>query len=227
MHLNRRHSIRLGAVLALSGGLPRFARACRLFPQNSTDRYVAYQDGAEVGFQRLEFSRDGDRFLVASELEFRYRRRESQLSSFSQSAKEVWRRGWLSGFSAATRHDEQEIEINARSEKHGILMVTSSDNDATLHISGYVVPASLWHRDARLVSRLIDLADGRVKLVRVYYAGKDVLPGKDGVTVASHYRVRGEINRDTWYSENCQLLRTVMPIKDAEPVTFELVASGA
>ncbi len=106
-------------------------------------------------------------------------------------------------------------------------MVTSSDYDVTLQVSGYVVPASLWHRDARLVNRLIDLADGRVKLVRVYYAGKDVLPGKDGVTVASHYRVRGEINRDTWYSENCQLLRTVMPVKDAEPVIFELVPPSA
>ena len=226
MNLNRRDSIRLGTGLALSGLLPRFAQACRLFPQNSTDRYLAYQDGAEVGYQRLEFSRDGGRFLVASELEFHYRRRANQVSLFSHRAREVWRRGWLSGFSATTRHDEQKIEIKARSEKHGILMVTSSAYDVTLQVSGYVVPASLWHRDARLVNRLIDLADGRVKLVRVYYAGRDVLPGKDGVTIASHYRVRGEINRDTWYSENCQLLRTVMPVKDAKPVTTELVPPG-
>ena len=207
----------------MSGTLPGVARACRLFPRNSTDRYVAYQDGAEVGFQRIEFSRNGDRFLVASRLEFRYRRHEDRLSSFSHRAVEVWRRGWLSGFSATTRHDQEEIEINASSERRGILMVTSSDYDVTLQVSGYVVPASLWHRDARLVNRLIDLADGRVKLVRIYYAGKDVLPGTDGVTVASHYRVRGEINRDTWYNDDCQLLRTLMPIKDAKPVTFELV----
>ncbi|MDX1527241.1 MAG: DUF6134 family protein [Gammaproteobacteria bacterium] len=227
MNLNRRDSIRLGAALALSGVLPAVAQACRLFPQDSTDRYVAYQDGAEVGFQRIEFSRDGGRFLVASELEFRYRRHENRLSSFSHRAREVWRRGWLSGFDATTRHDEHEAEIKGRSERHGILMVTTSDYDVTLQVSGYVVPASLWHRDARLVNRLIDLVDGRVKLVSVYYAGKDVLPGKDGVTVASHYRVRGEIDRDTWYSENCQLLRTVMPIKGARPVTLELVRPGA
>ncbi len=227
MNLNRRDGIRVGAALALSGALPGFAQACRLFPQNSTDRYAAYQDGAQVGYQKLEFSRDGGRFLVTSELDFRYKRHANRISSFSHRAREVWRRGWLSGFSATTRHDEQKTEIKARSEKHGVLMVTSSDYDVTLQVSGYVVPTSLWHRDARLVNRLIDLTDGRVKLVKVYYAGKDVLPRNGGVTVASHYRVRGEITRDTWYSENCQLLRTVMPFKNAKPLTFELVSASA
>lgn len=99
----------------------------------------------------------------------------------------------------------------------------SSNSDVTLQVSGYVVPSSLWHRDARIVNRLIDLVDGKVKLVKVYYAGDEVLPSDGGVIVASHYRVRGELVRDAWYSENCQLLRIMMPVQGSEPVTLELL----
>ncbi len=225
MKLNRRESICLGTALSFSALLPCSAQACRLFPRNSIDRYVAYQHGAEVGAQRLEFSRRDGHFLVTSELEFSYKSYAGRAYSFFHRAREVWHRGWLNAFMAVTRHADRKIEIEARSQERGILLVTSSDSDITLQVSGYVVPTSLWHRDARLVNRLIDLVDGRVKLVKVYYAGKDVLPRGGGVTVASHYRVRGEIVRDTWYSDNCQLLRTLIPIEDAEPITFELLSA--
>lgn len=223
MKLNRRDSICLGTALSLSALLPRSAQACRLFPRNSIDRYVAYQHGTEVGAQRLEFSRGDGHFLVTGELEFRYKSHGGRAFSFFHRAREVWHQGWLSGFRAVTRHADRKTEIEARSAERGILLVTSSDSDITLQVSGYVVPTSLWHRDARLVNRLIDLVDGRVKLVKVYYAGKDVLPRSGGVTAASHYRVRGEIIRDAWYSDDCQLLRTLIPIKDAEPITLELM----
>lgn len=227
MSLNRRDTIGIGTALVAGAILPGFAEACRLFPENSTDRYAAYQDGEEVGSQWFRFSRSSGRFLVTSELDLRYRDQANRALSFFHRAREVWHRGWLNAFSAATHYGDRSINIEAHSVEHGILMVTSSDSDITLQVSGYVVPSSLWHRDARLVNRLIDLVDGKVKLVKIFYAGKDVLPRDGSVTVASHYRVRGEIIRDTWYSDNCQLLRNLMPIRDAKPVTFELLPAVA
>ncbi len=223
MSMNRRETLGFGAALALGAVLPSSAEACRLFPRTSTDRYAAHQNGKEVGSQRFEFSRKSGRFMVNSELDFQFRDHSNRAISFFHRARETWHRGWLNAFSSTTRFGEREIEIEARSGQHGILSVSSSESDITLQISGYVVPSSLWHRDARLVNRLIDLVDGKVKLVKVYYAGKEVLPRNGGVTVASHYRVRGEIVRDTWYSENCQLLRVQIPVRNAKPLTFNLV----
>lgn len=221
--MNRRETIRFITALTLGAALPGSAEACRLFPRDSTDRYAAYQNGNRVGLQWFEFHRKSGHFMVNSELDIQYRDHANRAVSFLHRAKEIWLRGWLNAFSSTTRIGDREIEIEARSEEHGILSVHSNESDVTLQISGYVVPSSLWHRDGRLVNRLIDLVDGKVKLVKVYYAGKDMLPRDGGVTVASHYRVRGEFVRDTWYGESCQLLRIQAPVKNAEPVTFELL----
>lgn len=224
--MNRRDTIGFGTALCLGALMPVPAEACRLFPQNSTDRYSAYQNGVQVGSQWFEFARSSGQFVVMSEIDLRYRDHTGVAFSFFHRAREVWHRGWLNAFSATTRYADREIRIEGRSLEQGILSVESSDSDVTLQVSGYVVPSSLWHRDSRLVNRLIDLVDGRVKLVQVYYAGKDVLPRDGGAIVATHYRVRGEIDRDAWYSENCQLLRTLMPLRNAKPVTFELSPAG-
>ena len=225
MSMNRREIIGFGGLLTLSAVLPSSAGACRLFPGNSIDRYAAYQNGEEVGAQRFAFSRKSGRFRVNSELDFQYRDHSRRSVSIIHRAREIWYRGWLDAFSSTTRIGDREIEIEAHSVEHGILSVKSSESDISLQVSGYVVPTSLWHRDGRLVNRLMDLVDGRVKLVKVYYAGKDVLPREGGVKVASHYRIRGEFVRDTWYGDNCQLLRIQMPVENAEPVTFELLSA--
>lgn len=227
MKLNRRETI--GGLSALAAGVlvPGAVMACRLFPRDSVDRYTAYQAGAEVGAQSFEFSRSIGRFLVRSQLDLSYRTGDGKTLSFSHRAQEVWHRGWLNAFNATTRHGSRQIDVEAESVEHGILSVRSSETDITLQVSGYVVPTNLWHRDSRLVNRLIDLVHGRVRLVKVFYAGKDVLPSAGGATVATHYRVRGEFSRDAWYSERCQLIRIRMPIQDAAPVNFELAPAGA
>lgn len=223
--MNRRDTIGFGTALGLGALLPAPAMACRLFPRSSTDRYGAYQDETQVGSQWFEFSRSSGQIVVTSELDIRYRDHAGATVSLFHRAREAWHRGWLNAFSAKTRYSDREIRIEAYSLEQGILSVESSDSDVTLQVSGYVVPSSLWHRDSRLVNRLIDLVDGRVKLVQVYYAGKDLLPHDGGAIVATHYRVRGEINRDAWYSNNCQLLRTLMPLQNAKPVSLELLSA--
>jgi hypothetical protein len=223
MKMKRREIIGYGGVLTLSAALPGSAEACRLFPGNSVERYAAYQNEEEVGAQRFVFSRESGRFMVDGELELQYRDHGNRTISFIHNAREIWYRGWLDAFSSSTRVGNREIEIEAHSVEHGILSVNSNESDATLQVSGYVVPTSLWHRDARLVNRLIDLVDGRVKLVRVYYAGKDLLPREGDVKVASHYRIRGEFVRDTWYGDDCQLVRIQVPIENAEPLSLELL----
>lgn len=225
--MNRRDTIGLGTALGLVALLPASAGACRLFPKNSTELYGAYQNGTQVGSQWFQFSRSSGQILVTSELDFRYRDHDGATFSFFHRARETWNRGWLNAFSAKTRYGDREVSIEARSIEQGILSVESSDSDVTLQVSGYVVPSSLWHRDSRLVNRLIDLVDGRVKLVRVYYAGKDLLPQDGGAIVATHYRVRGEIDRDAWYSDKCQLLRTLMPLQNAKPLSLELLSAVA
>lgn len=102
------------------------------------------------------------------------------------------------------------------------MLVRSTASGIPSLVTGYVVPGNVWHRDARLVSRLMDLVDGRLKLVRVLYAGKELVAAGGEDRIANHYRLRGEMNLDAWYTDDCQLAQMLLPFRDAAPVVFHL-----
>lgn len=203
--------------------MPARALACRLFPPDSTDRYAVLQQGKHIGSHVLNFSRENGRFIVDVDTRFEYQRTGRGTVSFVHRAKEIWIGGWLNAFQSSTRHGNQRISVEAETLEQAMLTVRSDDDDIALQVTGYVVTSSLWHRDTRLVNRLIDLVDGRLKLVKVYYAGKDVVSSPGAPAVAAHYRIRGEINRDVWYGEDCRLLREERHLAEAASVTMQLL----
>lgn len=220
--MNRRDSIRLAGLCALGGLFAPSAPARRLFPENSTDHFTARQRHAVVGFKSMRFSRSNGRFLVDTEVRFDYRGSDGNDIPFSHVAREQWTGGFLSAFSAETRHAGRITDVRAESMRHAILLVRSNTYEIPLQISGYVVPSTLWHRDTRLVNRLLDLVDGRLKLIQVFDAGEDVVNAGGKATPARHFQIRGEFNRDVWYTADCRMVRVMLPLANAPPVTFEL-----
>ena len=212
-------------MLAVGALAPGIARACRLFPSDSTDRYKVFQNSASVGFQSLNFSRDDSGLVVATQINLNYESDTGASVPFSHSARELWVGGWLNAFESTTRHGDRALVVKARTVERATLLVHSSELKLPTHVSGYMVPGNLWHRDARLHNVIMDLVDGIPKLVKVFYGGKELLPSSAGAQVANHYRLRGEFNRDAWYTEDCRLARMTWPLRDAAPLSFELVMS--
>jgi hypothetical protein len=210
-------------LLAFSALAPGLVRARRLFPADSTDRYRVFQNSVAVGSQSLNFSRDDGRLIVSTQVSLSYRNDAGASVSFAHSARETWVGGWLHSFDSTTRHGERALVVEARTVERATLLVHSSELELPRHVSGYVVPGNLWHRDARLHNVIMDMVDGRAKLVKVFYDGKELLPSSAGAQVATHYRIRGEFNRDAWYTEDCRLARMLWPLRGAATLSFELV----
>lgn len=208
-------------MLALGVGAPP-AYACRLFPPDSTDRYRATQDGRDAGFQSISFYHREKELVVSTQRSFEYLNGAGKRIEYAHTAREIWLNGWLNRFESTTRHGEKQNRVFAETVDHVTLLVRTTESQIPSLVTGYVVPGNLWHRDARLVSRLMDLADGRLKLVNVALAGKDIVSVGGSARAASHYRIRGEMNLDAWYTDECQLARVLLPFRNAAPVVFEL-----
>ncbi|MDX1514305.1 MAG: DUF6134 family protein [Gammaproteobacteria bacterium] len=219
----KRRSMVLGLGVIGSGMLPLPSVACRLFPPDSTDRYRARQEDRDAGFQSISFFRESGEFVVSTRRNFRYVDVEGAAVDYDHSSREVWVNGWLNRFESTTRHGERTFRVDAETVDHVTMLVRSSAYPVPSLVTGYVIPGNVWHRDSRLVNRLMDMVDGRLKLVRVRYVGKEALAGAGDLQVANHYQWRGEINLDAWYTEECQLSRMLLPFKRAEPVIFDLV----
>ena len=223
--MNRRESFCLGGLLAVSALTPGVVQARRLFPADSTDQYRVFQNSVSVGSQSLNFFHGDSGLVVATQMNLNYRNDAGKSVSFAHSARETWVSGWLHAFDSTTRHGDHAISVEARTVERATLLVNSSEAEFPQHISGYMVPGNLWHRDSRLHNVVMDMVDGRAKLVKVFYDGKEQLPSSTGAQVTTHYRIRGEFNRDAWYTEDCRLARMTWPLRGAAPLSFELVTS--
>ena len=218
--MRRRRFLGAPALLAAGASIPVAANACRLFPADVTDRYRAWQAGAEIGRQVISFTRETGRFVVEVEVGLRFMMPGAGAVDYRHECREVWDTGWLHALESRTRIDGRERHVDARRAR-GALRVTGSDV-RPYQISTYVVPSNLWHRDSRLVDAFIDVESGTLRFVRPRYVGRERLDQAGAALEAHHYRMRGQLNLDAWYDADCALVRWEWPLAGGDEVSFRL-----
>jgi hypothetical protein len=217
--MRRREFLTSFSALVVGSLAPATGFARRLFPADVTDRFVARQGDDEIGRQQFSFQRQSGRFVVDARLEMRFRLSGKGTISYYHESREIWDTGWLHGLASETRIDGQTQRVHAERD-HGTLRV-EHDGDQPFQLSTYVVPSNLWHRDTRLVDTLIDVENGSVRLVRPRFAGKEEIRLGDRVVEASHYTIRGQLDRDAWYDPDCALVRWDLPLIDGGWISFQ------
>lgn len=216
--MQRRRFLACTATLAGSALVPDAGEARRLFPANTTDRYVAWQGDSEVGQQQFSFRRETGRFVVDVEMGMHFVSPHIGAVDYSHESREIWNTGWLHRLESKTRINASVQDVHAE-RRSGSLMVEGSDIRA-YQVSTYVVPSNLWHRDSRLVDTFIDVENGDIHFVRPRYAGKDILH-HDGVELEAHrYTFRGQLNREAWYDDDCVLVRWDLLLSDDDRISF-------
>jgi len=220
--MKRRHALKLLAggatVLGLGGlgGMP--ARACDLFPRQDGWRFLVLRHGNVIGEHRFDFSRrDGD-FVVEVAIDIAVEMLGLTLFRFTHRAEEVWRDGWLQSLVTATDDDGTLWRVESE-RRDGALR--GRVNGVGFDVSGFVVPASLWHRDTPRSQALFGTIDGRVKVVRSEDLGEQAVPVGGQPVPARHWRLTGELQRDIWYGPDCGIARVSFPARDGSQITLE------
>lgn len=216
--MRRRRFLTGSSMLAAAGFAPSLALACRFFPADVTDRYVAWQAQRAVGRQVITFTREPGRFLVDVRTGMRFTVPGIGEISYEHESRETWNTGWLHALDSRTLIDGRVQEVHA--ERRGASLMVEGTDIRRFQISTYVVPSSLWHRDSRLVEAFIDVERGNILSVRPRYLGKETLEQGGGVVEAHRYALRGQIDREAWYDSDCVLVRWDLPVAGGDWISF-------
>ena len=99
---------------------------------------------------------------------------------FKQASTETWRGGRLAGLTSRTDDNgtPHDISVGATS----------------------LIPASLWNADMVRSSAVLNTIDGSTDPISVSNLGTENVATGSGTVAATHYALRGGLNRDLWYA---------------------------
>ncbi|WP_193368854.1 DUF6134 family protein [Pelagibius marinus] len=222
--MQRRQALKLlgggGAALGLGplGPFGGAAAACDLFPRQDGWRFLVLRHGNVIGEHLFTFSRRNGDFVVDIAIDIAVDLLGVTLFRFTHRAEEVWRDGWLHSLVSATDDDGTLWRLES---EHRDGALRGKVNDVAFDVSGFVIPASLWHRDTPKTQALFGTIDGRIKVVRSEALGEEAVKvGADRVQ-ARHYRLTGQLERDVWYGPDCGIAKVTFPARDGSLITLE------
>lgn len=120
---------------------------------------------------------------------------------FSQTSTETWRGGQLAGLTSRTDDNgtPHDIRVGATS----------------------LIPASLWNADMVRSSAVLNTIDGSTDPISVSNLGTENVATGSGTVAATHYALRGRLNRDLWYA-GATLVHVRFAAEDGSQVDYVL-----
>jgi hypothetical protein len=221
--MQRREALRriggAAAGIGLGTGLGSLsARACELFPREAGWRFLVLRHGNVIGEHLFTFSRRGDDFVVEVAIDIAVDLLGITLFRFTHRAEEVWRDGWLQSLVSATDDDGTLWRLQSERSDDAL---RGTVNDVGFDVSGFVIPASLWHRDTPRTQVLFGTIDGRTKVINSETLGEEEVRAGGRKVAARHYRLSGELERDVWYGDDCGIAQVTFPARDGSLITLE------
>ena len=224
--MRRRRFLELGiatVVAAAASLLPGpAAGACPVFPADGELDFLVLRHGVAIGSHRIRFAREAGRFVVRSDIEIETAPpgapRGAAPARYVHHAEEVWVGGWLHAVVSDTDDDGRRYRLRAE-RRDGIFQ--GSVNGRAFTVSGYIIPSSLWHRDTPFSEALFDVVDGRLKVVRPRFIGRDRVPGPGGRVEANHSALVGGLPRELWYDLDCSLVGAAWRARDGSRIVLD------
>lgn len=120
---------------------------------------------------------------------------------FTQTSTETWRGGQLAGLTSRTDDNgtPHDIRVGATS----------------------LIPASLWNADMVRSSAVLNTIDGSTDPISVSNLGTENVATGSGTVAATHYALRGGLNRDLWYA-GATLVHVRFAAEDGSQVDYVL-----
>lgn len=198
---------------------PTLAAECLRFPSDGERQFDISRNGTLVGSQSYSFSRQGGRFLVRSDIDIKVSRGSSVLYQYRHNAEESWLAGRLQAFVGDTNDDGDRYLVRAE-RVDGIF--EGRVNGQSFTVSGFVVPASFWHRDTPASQVLWDGVDGMVKVIQGRDLGPELVEVQGEILETRRFELAGQIQRILWYDTHCALVRMSFLARDGSEFVAEL-----
>jgi len=189
------------------------------FPPAGRLDYKITRNGGEVGFQSVEFIRNGDQLTVRTHTKIAVTFLGFTLYHFTYEAEEQWKNGRLVSLTSRSDDDGEPRQVALKLDGdrlRGTYNGRVRDYPATL------IPASLWHPATVHQTVLLDPYRGRDRQVAVANKGEETIVIQGRAITAHHYAITDKITRDIWYNSNGQLVEVQFFAKDGSEIQVVL-----
>lgn len=208
-------------LLTALAGLPLLAPGAApaaLFPEAGLWRFDALgPEAAPLGALEYRFRRSPGVFTVTVAANWRLPAPGGAVSERHR-AEERWRDGWLYGLDSSTRRGAARHRVRIARDDEAL---RGERDGHPFSLSGYVVPASLWHPETPRLPALLDSVTGRMRIVRGRRGPREPVPLGGGRVEATYWRLSGELERELWYDAGRRLVRARFAAPDGSPVVLQ------
>lgn len=209
--------LRILTAIALIGLVsPAHASA---IPNDGILDFTVMRKGQEIGRHVMKFTQDGDRTRVDIRTRVKVKVLFIPAYHFDHDARETWIGGQLVDMWSKTDDDGKKHSMKVT--KQGDMLNVEADGLAG-PAPAQIIPASLWNSDLIKQDVLLNTLDGSRMKVTVTDMGAESVPVRGQMIQASHYRVRGDLERDLWYTSPGLLVKVVFKGDDGSEIQYLL-----
>jgi hypothetical protein len=183
--------------------------------------FVIVRNGAEIGYHRIRFARQGETLHVDIDVNVRVNALFVTVYRFSHQSRELWERGRLVHLDAETDDDgtPHHLSIGAQGDE---LVVTH--NGATTRVAGDQIPTSLWNRAALERPVILGTLRGDLMPTQVTRLGPSTVDVGGGSVVAEGYLIdaKPDFKRWVWFDDTGRLVAVRLLGRDGSQVSYRL-----
>jgi hypothetical protein len=199
-------------ALALCWPWPGGAHACT-HPPEQVEYVIHHETYGDVGRHVITFSCQGDDLVVETTIEGEVTVLAIPIFRRKATYRELWREGRLIAFDSRFVDNGEVYEVSARAE--GDRTIIDGRRGRTLAPAS-IVSNHLWNFAALDRTLLFDAQRGRLQRVQVAPAGTEIIIAAGRAVAARKYVVTGDLERELWYDEAGNWLRSRLEHDGAE-----------
>lgn len=196
------------------------ARAPLPVPPGNWLAFNIIRKGSVIGQHVLTFTPSSDNLTVDIAVDIRVGVGPIALFRYTHRATERWETGRIVSIESRTDDDGTRLRMVGRREENGLVVEGSKAPRFTA--PPHTLPGTHWNR-AMLDGHIVNTENGKLMLPTVTAIGlqKAAFPG--GSVEAHAYRLRGDVNRDTWYDDRPAWLGLRFVAHDVSDILYERV----
>jgi len=204
---------RLRYLLGIAAcGLPLGPALACPDPPEPAEYVIHHETYGEVGRHLITFSCQGDDLVVETVIEGEVRVLMVPLFKRAGAYREVWRAGRLIAFDSHVVDNGEVYEVSARAEgDHTVI----DGRRGRILAPATVVSNHPWNHEVIERTLLFDAQRGRLQQVQVTPAGTETIAVAGREVAARKYRMSGDLERELWYDEAGNWLRSRLEHKGA------------
>ncbi len=208
-----RMGLGLGAV-ALAGGVTGiFPALGAAIPPSGAIVFDVRRGSSQIGTHRIAFRREGSRLAVDISIDLVVTIALIPVFRYTHRNREVWQEGRLIAIDTRTDDDGTPFRVTGRAGPGGF---TVDGNEGRIAAPADIIPTSYWNAATVERSQLLDTQKGRLLTVANRMVNREALTLGGRNVPARHYRMTGDLEVDTWYSEPGQWVKLAFSARGAE-----------